>query len=1079
MLMVAFAWTPARAQANEPLKPYVVFTLDTSGSMVNTGAGEGNPTGAGPPSCGGVDNRLNHAKCAINKIVNSYGDMVFALGRFRETPGGTFATTCDANGDGQGGGTDQCTSAGVACGGCACNGTGACGSGCTTDMRADHRFELLTGLVDGNNELAGYLTDSACGTCALPAVGTAPTPVNEIWGAGSWTPLGGTLLGAHRYWQGLQASNGTVIWPSSASPTSGFDPIRFDVKKTNFLPNGCNPNPAVCGTAGNAPCCASQCRPYITILLTDGDETCGGNAPAAALAAKNNTVIDGRQYRIETKVIGMGIAPGDADIEAIAVAGSLSPDPLGNDGYYANDETSLQLAISQILDDAIRTEVCNTLDDDCDSIADEGFATGGACNNGRLGQCRVVGTTGCRADGAGTQCNAGREPECDGAADGTACTVVNATSTPPAPGVAGTCISNICSPTAVGTPGNPSNEVPLGCNNLDDDCDGLIDENVTGCVCIPMTEICDGDDDDCDGNVDENTSVPCANGTCTGVRPCNGVAGLGACTAAQPGPAEICNGIDDTCDGIIDGFQESCSNMTCPGGACTGGVAGERTCVGGARANLRCDTFPAFDPRNNPGGNPTSACQIGPNAAVCVCNPGNRTCPGNPPGVFTSCVQEVQPGIEICNLLDDDCDGRVDETPPVSCTTDAQCATTPMTPDCDAGMCRPADCSINSCGGELLCTNGVQACTAVSGVDNTCNGIDEDCDMSVDEGWRCTDPDGADNIPNNADDCPCTAGGQCNAHESCENGGVVCTGDPVGQESCNCLDDNCNGQVDEGALCGAGATCTSCQCAFQCIPGEFACPMGKACIGGFCLADPCFNVTCPVVAGDKQLCRPKATNPSDKECVSACAPGVHNCNAPNICFLPTGECKPDDCTTFPDRCAANQNCINGTCITNPCQGVTCAAGQTCVGGQCFGSCAGVMCGDGQRCRLGVCETNPCNPACPAGKVCQDADGSCIPNPCGFVVCPQGQYCNANNNGMCEDDPCEIFDIQCATGEVCVGGTCFDEDDFKPDAGETVLVTTGGGGGCSTNGSQTPGAGSLLLGLGLVMVLRRRRDGGAS
>ena len=203
---------------------------------------------------------------------------------------------------------------------------------------------------------------------------------------------------------------------------------------------------------------------------------------------------------------------------------------------------------------------------------------------------------------------------------------------------------------------------------------------------------------------------------------------------------------------------------------------------------------------------------------------------------------------------------------------------------------------------------------------------------------------------------------------------------------------------------------------------------------------------------------------------------MHNCNAPNICFLPTGECKPDDCTTFPDRCAANQNCINGTCITNPCQGVTCATGQTCVGGQCFGSCAGVVCGDGQRCRLGVCEANPCNPPCPAGKVCQDADGSCITNPCGFVVCPQGQYCNANNGGMCEDDPCEIFDIQCATGEVCVGGTCFDEDDFKPDAGETVLVTTGGGGGCSTNGDA---GGSLVLGLGLVMLLRRRRAGGAS
>ncbi|MBA3455944.1 MAG: hypothetical protein H0T42_22795 [Deltaproteobacteria bacterium] len=1073
MLMVAFTSTPARAQSSEPLKPYVVFMLDTSGSMVNTGPGEGNPTGSGPPSCGGLDNRLNHAKCAINKIVNSYGDMVFALGRFRETPGGTFANSCDVNGDGQGGGADQCTTSGVNCAPCSCNGIG-CAPGCTSDMRSDHRAEMLTSLVDGNNQLAGFLTDNSCGTCSLPAVGAAPTPADEIWGAGSWTPLGGTLLGAHRYWQGLQATNGTVLWPSTAS---GFDPIRADPKKTNFLPTGCNPNPTTCVMAGQGPCCAEQCRPYITILLTDGDETCGGNAPAAALAAKNNTIIDNRQYRIETKVIGLGRPVGDADIEAIAVAGSLNPDPLANDGFYANDEQSLQLAISQILDDAIRTELCNTLDDDCDSIADEGFTTGGACNNGLLGQCRVVGSTGCRADGAGTQCNAGRAA-CVGIPNGNACTVVNATMTP-ASGVAGTCQGSVCVPTArpdeLGT-------TPR-CNNLDDDCDGLIDEGVTGCTCSVGTEICDGDDDDCDGNIDENTSVPCANGTCVGVQPCNGAAGLGACTAATPG-TEVCNGIDDTCDGIIDGFQQACSNMDCPGGNCSV-TGGNGTCNGGTRAGLRCDTFPAFDPRNNPGGNPASLCQSGVNAAACVCNPGNRTCPlnGPPPGTFTACVQEIQPGIEICNLLDDDCDGLVDETPAITCTNNTQCAGSPMTPTCinptgvaNAGTCRPADCSINSCGGELRCVAGVQTCTAVSGTDNTCNGVDEDCDMSVDEHWLCADPDGVDNIPGNADDCPCTANGVCNAKEACENGGVVCTGDPVGQEACNCLDDNCNGQIDEGTLCGAGATCTSCQCAFQCIPGEFACPMGKACIGGFCLADPCFNFTCPVVAGDKQICRPKAANPSDKECVSACAPGVHNCNSPNICFLPTGECKPDNCTTFPAYCTANQNCINGTCVSNPCQGVTCAAGQNCVGGQCFGSCAGVDCPDGQRCRLGVCETNPCNPACPAGQVCQDGDGSCIPNPCGFVVCPQGQYCNANNGGMCEDDPCDIFSIVCATGEVCVGGTCFDENDFKPDAGGETHVTTGGGGGCSTNGDA---GGSLLLGLGLVMLLRRRRVGGAS
>jgi uncharacterized protein (TIGR03382 family) len=387
------------------------------------------------------------------------------------------------------------------------------------------------------------------------------------------------------------------------------------------------------------------------------------------------------------------------------------------------------------------------------------------------------------------------------------------------------------------------------------------------------------------------------------------------------------------------------------------------------------------------------------------------------------------------------------------------------------GTCQPADCSINSCGGQLLCVNGTQTCTQQAGVDNTCNGVDEDCDMMVDEGWTCTDPDGIDNIPGNADDCPCTAGGQCNASESCQNGSVVCMGNPVAQESCNCDDDDCDGATDEGALCGTGASCVDCQCAFACSPGEFPCPMGKICNAqNFCVTDPCFGFSCPTVPGDKQICRPKASNPADKECVSACDPTVIQCPG-QICFLPTGECRPDDCSTFPERCAANENCINGTCVGNPCNGVTCPAGEYCNAGQCFGSCANVDCPDGQRCRLGSCEADPCPNGCPFGQACDDDSGLCINDQCGFVVCPQGQYCNANNGGMCEDDPCQIFDITCAEGEVCRGGTCFDKNDFLPDAGTEQRVTTGGGGGCSTNGDA---GGSLLVGVGLLWLVRRRR-----
>src|SRR4051812_34056905 len=140
-LMGIFA--SSTAHAGDPLKPYVVLVLDTSGSMTD-------PTGSGPPSCGGADNKLNHARCAINKIVNSYGDIVFALGRFRmaqsgNTTANTFPTGCSQ-----------------------------AQNECSTD---EDRFELLTPLLDGQNGAAAKWTNFAGNRCTLPSA--FPIPAGE------------------------------------------------------------------------------------------------------------------------------------------------------------------------------------------------------------------------------------------------------------------------------------------------------------------------------------------------------------------------------------------------------------------------------------------------------------------------------------------------------------------------------------------------------------------------------------------------------------------------------------------------------------------------------------------------------------------------------------------------------------------------------------------------------------------------------------------------------------------------------------------------------------------------------------
>src|SRR5262249_55522838 len=123
-----FAWLglatlmvlPSRANAGDPLKPYVVLALDTSGSM-------GQATGSGPPSCGGPDTKLNHARCAITKIVASYGDIVFGLGRFRTVMAGTTTASTFPAG---------CCIAGPDIGA-----NGACSAGVTCNA-TDDMFEL-------------------------------------------------------------------------------------------------------------------------------------------------------------------------------------------------------------------------------------------------------------------------------------------------------------------------------------------------------------------------------------------------------------------------------------------------------------------------------------------------------------------------------------------------------------------------------------------------------------------------------------------------------------------------------------------------------------------------------------------------------------------------------------------------------------------------------------------------------------------------------------------------------------------------------------------------------------------------
>jgi hypothetical protein len=523
---------------------------------------------------------------------------------------------------------------------------------------------------------------------------------------------------------------------------------------------------APAGTVANAQDCADN----LAAVNPAASETCNGRD-------------DDCDGAVDDAAVGSVVWYADADDDGFGNAASSQSACFQPSGFVRS-ATDCNDARNTVYPGA--NEVCDGFDNDCDLAVDEGAA------------------------GAGTYY---ADADVDGFGDPN---VSRVACSAPAGFVAN---ASDCNDDAVEA--NPNGtEV---CDDIDNNCDGTVDNNATNaatyyrdgdgdgfvdlqttlasCKATPGytttvtaddcadnlatvypggTETCDGQDNDCNGAVDDGavsvaTWYRDLDGDGFGapgvsINTCSPPAGYvldrrdcnDAASTVFPGAAEVCDGVDQDCDGAID--DSAVDALTWYADADADGY--------GAGATTRACTLP-----------------VGYAGRAGDCNDAAS-------GVYPTAV-------ETCDSVDQDCDGVVDDNASGAAT---------WYRDADVDGFGNPDFGLRACTQPIgFVAEGSDCADAVAtiapGKPELCDGLDNDCDTLVDEGvtnqtrfYVDGDADQYGGPSNSVLACVnpggyLTVGGDCNDAVSSIN--------PGAPEYCDSIDNNCNGLVDDGAAVDA------------------------------------------------------------------------------------------------------------------------------------------------------------------------------------------------------------------------------------------------------------------------------------